>query len=102
VVPRSIQWRADKVGFAAPLDVWLRGPLRDWAYERVFSGDIVDVDGYDEARLRSLWDEHQAGHAEHSWALWRWISLNEWYALLRGGTWDRAHDEGAVPVSQRG
>ncbi len=87
VIPPSIQWRADKVGFAAPLDVWLRGPLRDWAYERLFSGSIVELDGYDADALRETWTAHQEGR-EHSWALWRWISLNEWFSLLESGVWN--------------
>lgn len=87
VVPPEIQWRADKLGYAAPLDVWLRGPLERWAHDRLFGGAISEVPGYDRANLERLWAEHQAGAAENSWALWRWISLNEWYALLEAGNW---------------
>jgi asparagine synthase (glutamine-hydrolysing) len=95
ILPRAIQWRADKVGYAAPLDLWLRGPLKEWAYERLFSGSITGVEGYDAQALRGLWEAHQAATAEHSWALWRWISLGEWLGLLEGGAWrrgDRASD----------
>jgi asparagine synthase (glutamine-hydrolysing) len=90
LMPRRIQWRVDKVGYAAPLDRWLRGPLEGWANERLFAGPIVDVPGYDGESLRRLWSEHQAGAGDHSWALWRWISLNEWFALLEGGRWKAA------------
>jgi asparagine synthase (glutamine-hydrolysing) len=86
VVPKEIQWRVDKVGYAAPLDRWLRAELKSWGEQRLFTGPVVDVPGYEAASVRLLWDEHQAG-ADHSWALWRWISLNEWYGLLEGGAW---------------
>jgi len=89
VLPPGIQWRADKVGYAAPLDIWLRGRLVEWGRERLFSGPIVDIEGYDKAAIERLWREHQVESANHSWALWRWISLNEWLTLVARDTWRR-------------
>ena len=71
-------------GAARPL---ARGPLQQWGRERLFHGPIRDVAGYDHAALEHLWNEHQSGRAENSWALWRWISLNEWFALADEGVW---------------
>jgi asparagine synthase (glutamine-hydrolysing) len=88
ILPPEIRWRPDKVGYAAPLDLWLRDPLHDWGWERLFTGRIVDLDGYDRAAIEDLWRRHQAGE-NHSWALWRWISLNEWFALIDSGVWRR-------------
>lgn len=87
LLPAEITWRADKVGYAAPLDVWLRQSLRDWGHERLFSSAVRDVEGYDGAVLRRLWDEHQSGSRNNSWAVWRWISLAEWLELGRAGIW---------------
>ena len=86
-IPRSIRWRADKVGYAAPLDHWLRGKLRDWAHERVMDSALKVVPGYDSPRVTTLWEEHQAGRCNHSWELWRWISLSEWFSIYRAGWW---------------
>lgn len=88
-VPASIRWRADKVGYAAPLDHWLRGSLKGWAEERLFSSRLRDIDGYDGDAVRRVWSEHQAGHANNSWELWRWISIAEWFALIDGNWWKR-------------
>lgn len=96
LVPRQIQWRADKVGYAAPLDVWLRSELRDWARERIFGGHITELEAYDRPALERLWREHQAGVAEHSWALWLWISLNEWLDLSATSRWTTAPAAKAV------
>jgi asparagine synthase (glutamine-hydrolysing) len=85
-IPPKVCWRADKVGYAAPLDLWMRGALKDWCYERAFEGPVVDVPGYDTASLQTFWEQHQAG-ANNSWALWRWISLNEWLSLGQDGSW---------------
>jgi asparagine synthase (glutamine-hydrolysing) len=87
LLPPAIQWRADKVGYAAPLDLWLRGPLKGWAYERLFAGSVTSVPGYDGTGLKALWDRHQSGIEELSWPLWRWLSLGEWLSLLGDRTW---------------
>lgn len=89
LLPEQVQWRADKVGYAAPLDVWLRGKLKDWAHERLFDPRLSDVPAYDWTRLREFWRQHQAGEADNSWALWRWISLSEWLDMHAGGVWKR-------------
>jgi len=94
LLPPAIQWRADKVGYAAPLDAWLRGALRDWAYERLFSGSLMTTPGYDHAALAAVWDRHQRREADVSWPLWRWISLGEWLALLKDGSWQAAGPSG--------
>lgn len=86
-VPESVRWRADKVGYAAPLDAWLRGPLLGWAKERAFDQRLHSLPGYEAANLQRLWEEHQASAANHSWALWRWISLAEWLELRDRGWW---------------
>lgn len=96
MLPSEIRWRADKVGYAAPLDLWLRDSLRDWGHDRLFRGAIVDLEGYDRRNLDDLWRRHQAGE-NHSWALWRWISLNEWFALLESALWRRGVATGDMP-----
>jgi asparagine synthase (glutamine-hydrolysing) len=87
IVPPAIQWRADKVGYAAPLDHWLRGPLKEWAYHHLFEGPIRDTSGYNRSTLESMWARHQTGAEELSWSLWRWISLDEWITMMRQGAW---------------
>lgn len=80
-MPEPIRWRADKVGYAAPLDHWLRGELRSWAEERLFDPSLSNISGYVKVEIQGLWDAHQSGQANNSWALWRWISLFEWLEL---------------------
>lgn len=87
-LPRSVAWRADKVGFQAPQDRWLRGGLKDWAHERIFAGPATGLEGYDRAALEAIWNRHQAGE-ELSWSLWIWISLSEWLTVLQDGVWKR-------------
>lgn len=86
-IPQSIRWRADKVGYAAPLDHWLRKELREWGEERVKDSRLQGVPGYNSRSIDALWSEHQAGLANNSWALWRWISLSEWMNIHHMGWW---------------
>lgn len=86
-IPSEIRWRADKVGYAAPLDLWLRGELKEWARERLEDSTVRQLPGHDRVAIERFWHEHQSGQANHSWALWRWISLAEWLELSHAGWW---------------
>ncbi len=96
-VPDSVRWRADKVGYAAPLDLWMRGSMKDWCYERVFEGEVTRLPNYDGPALKALWDQHQAGAANNSWSMWRWISLSEWMDVGRDGGWRRGPNDAPPP-----
>jgi asparagine synthase (glutamine-hydrolysing) len=89
VVPPQIQWRVDKVGFAAPQDAWLRGGLKSWAYERLFEGPVTRLPAFERQRgaIEEAWERHQAGMANASWQIWKWASLSEWLDLDRRGLW---------------
>lgn len=87
-LPRSVTWRVDKVGFQAPQDIWLRGPLKEWAHERIFDGPGHELEAFDRDAMKAIWDRHQAGE-ELSWSLWIWINISEWLDLLRDGSWKR-------------
>ena len=87
IIPDKICWRADKVGYAAPLDHWLRDELKEWAYERITDSSLIDVSAYDKKLILNLWDAHQSGQSNNSWALWKWISLSEWLANFESGCW---------------
>ncbi|MBN8532757.1 MAG: asparagine synthase (glutamine-hydrolyzing) [Rhizobiales bacterium] len=102
-LPKSVAWRADKVGFQAPQDRWLRGALKDWAHERIFAGPATALEGYDRAALEAIWDRHQQGE-ELSWSLWIWISLSEWLTMLQDGTWKSGLNTGAAagPLRSQG
>lgn len=86
-IPSSIRWRADKVGYAAPLDLWLRNELRSWAEERVNDARLRGIPGFDADAVKKAWDEHQNSVANNSWFIWKWISLVEWLELRDLGWW---------------
>ena len=97
-MPRKIRWRVDKIGFAAPFDVWMRGPLKSWCRERLFEGPVTRLKAYDRDKLSRMWNELQEGFVPRHWDLWRWIGLNEWLLLSEDGLW-KTHPPGSNGAS---
>ncbi len=87
-MPKDITWRVDKVGFAAPQDVWLKTPaMLSWIEERIFDSAAKIIPGYDENAVRSAWQSHKTGKADHSLYLWKWASASELLDMQRSNAW---------------
>jgi len=75
-VPQTIIDRP-KMGFGIPIDVWLRGPLREWAEaliapERLAREGLFRVD-----TVRDLWTRHQSGET-WQYPLWTVLMFQAW------------------------
>ena len=67
-----------KMGFAVPLDSWLRGPLREWA-ESLLDEKRLRSEGYfDAGQVRTAWRAHLAGGAEWQQHLWTVLMFQAW------------------------
>ena len=76
-LPTSIIDRP-KVGFSVPLGFWLRGPLKNWAEDLLFSSKIKD-DGYlDTTVIFSIWNEHLSEKKDWSHQLWSILMFQSW------------------------
>lgn len=67
-----------KKGFAVPVDMWLRGPLRDWA-EALIDKKKIENHGYiNYDHVKKKWDEHIMGHYNWRDPLWIFFMLQSW------------------------
>ncbi len=74
-VPEGL-FERPKSGFGVPIEEWLRGPLRPWAEERLFSPvarSFLDLDV-----VRSAWVEHQSGRRNNAYELWDVLMFVAW------------------------
>jgi asparagine synthase (glutamine-hydrolysing) len=76
-VPRRLIDRP-KMGFAVPIDSWLRGPLRDWA-EALLAPKRLAADGLLRVEpARRAWAQHLAGTRNWQYPLWTLLMLQAW------------------------
>ena len=69
-----------KVGFAIPIGLWLRGPLREWA-EELLSHKRLTQDGiFKPDIIRDAWTEHLSGRQDLSAKLWTILMFQAWRA----------------------
>ena len=76
-VPRTLIDRP-KMGFAVPLDAWLRGPLRDWAEDLLSSASLAALPMLDAPAVRGLWEAHLRGRGHYAQQLWTVLQLLAW------------------------
>jgi asparagine synthase (glutamine-hydrolysing) len=77
-LPKQIA-RRKKSGFAAPIAQWLRGPLAPMTNELLGDGRLRDRGLFNMREIGRLWQEHQAGSADHCHRVWQFIMLELWF-----------------------
>jgi asparagine synthase (glutamine-hydrolysing) len=66
------------MGFGIPLDLWLRGPLRDWG-ESLLDPSRMAAQGFlDVAEVQRHWHEHQSGERNWQARLWDVLMFQAW------------------------
>jgi asparagine synthase (glutamine-hydrolysing) len=76
-VPQELIERP-KMGFAVPIDEWLRGPLRGWAESLLNESRLRRAGLLDVAAVRSCWDAHQSGSRNFQHRLWVVLMFQAW------------------------
>jgi asparagine synthase (glutamine-hydrolysing) len=67
-----------KMGFAVPLDDWLRGPLRDWAEDLLSASSLAMVPALNPRAVQAMWRNHLQGKGHFAQQLWAVLQLSAW------------------------
>jgi asparagine synthase (glutamine-hydrolysing) len=99
-IPDSILQRP-KTGYSPPVRGWMRGPLRGYARDILFSQRARERGIFDVTEVERLFAANTAGHAEHSMQLWTLLVVELWMRTFTDHrTWMPAADPAALPVIQ--
>jgi asparagine synthase (glutamine-hydrolysing) len=84
---------APKQGFTIPLAEWLRGDLKDLAYDTLLDPRARDRGYFEPAAVRALLDRHSFGLEDRSQAIWTLLVFERWL---------REHVDGPAPAPADG
>ena len=73
MTPNAVR-AAPKRPVQTPQREWLRGPLREWANERIELALRMRPDWFDANAVRSAWTQFLAGRGDNSFWTWQWLS----------------------------
>ena len=76
-VPKALIDRP-KMGFGVPLDVWLRGDLKEWASDLLSSQRLHRQGLLNVGVVEAIWQSHISGHSNEGSRLWPILMLQSW------------------------
>ncbi len=67
-----------KMGFGVPIDIWLRGPLREWGEHLLDEKRLLEEGFFRPDLIRKKWNDHIAGTANYQFDLWDVLMFQAW------------------------
>jgi len=77
-LPASLFATKAKMGFAAPIDSWLRGPLKDWARDLLDPEHLGRQGLFNPRAVARCWQDHCDGRRKHHHTLWNVLIFQAW------------------------
>jgi asparagine synthase (glutamine-hydrolysing) len=79
-LPAPLFERKAKMGFAVPIDPWLKGPLKGWAMDLLAPAQLKRQGLFDARLVEGWWRDHQSGRKKRHHALWNLLMFQAWRA----------------------
>jgi asparagine synthase (glutamine-hydrolysing) len=79
-LPNDILYRP-KMGFGVPVDEWLKGELKEFAYDTLLSTQARQRGLITPAYVKTMLDEHCGGIRLHHTRLWALLMLELWFQM---------------------
>lgn len=76
VLPTEVYARRDKIGFATPQAVWMRGELKNYILECI--GSLRERNLIDAEELERYFKQYVNGQHDDWMSVWRAVSVNQW------------------------
>jgi len=76
-VPKSMIERP-KMGFGIPIGDWLRGPLKEWAYDLLSPERLKREGFFDSEMVQEKWQQHMSGKFNWQYHLWDILMFQSW------------------------
>jgi asparagine synthase (glutamine-hydrolysing) len=83
-LPHEVLYRP-KMGFGCPVDHWLRGELKEMAYDLLLSSRATSRGIIKHDVVKTLLDEHCSGSQTHHSRLWPLLMMELWFQMWIDG-----------------
>lgn len=84
-LPKDLLYRP-KMGFGCPIGYWLRGSLKELAYDTLMSESARRRGLLDSHYVQRLLDEHCSGTVDHQYRLWTILMMELWFQTWIDGS----------------